>query len=492
MRRAFALLALLVLLAAGCITPEDTGPGTNAPSAGGNDGYTLSCDGLAKGNGSWQEPCLAMASPNDSPSKAEIDLAVNPMDPSNVVVGSKDLDPLASSCVWAVPEVSKDGGATWQTVYIGGKKADRKPTEPLFGWSCITDPIMAFAPDGTLYYSLQAYDYAIEGSQVPLPPGAPIGATIGSAILAARSKDGGATWDKIVTLHLGEGNAVFHDFMRVVVNPKTGTYHTIWNQYSQAVAVPVLVSWDGKADRANPPVYVPVPDKPGDATMAGFAVDAEGTLYVLIDATGGDGYLTISKDDGKTFSTPKRIEQLQREPIKRQALGGESFRTTGSYELAVDTSGGERNGWVYATISEQDGDANADLYVSHSEDGGATWSNRTLLNAGEHQPGFQWMGRPYVDRDGTLHVVYLDSSRNAGNDTIVDASWARSTDGGTNWTNAYLTAKSFDGNLGIHQDGFPFLGDYLGIGGAGEWLYMGFPDCSTGRCEIGVAKVKLP
>lgn len=489
--RRLVLLSTLALVLAGCVTDPgggDDGGGDDAPGA---DGYALSCDGLARGNASWVEPCVAMASPNDSPSKTEIDLAVNPTNPDNVVVGSKDLDPLASKCVWAVAQASLDGGATWTTSYIGGKTAERTPTQPLFGWNCITDPIMAFDADGTLYYSLQAYDHTLEGSDVP-PPLNQVAGTVGSAIFAARSTDGGLTWDKLVTLHLGDGANIFHDYMRVLVNPATGTYHTIWNQFTGvATVVPVLVSWDGQADRANPPTYIPVPERAQGTTMAGFAAATDGTLYVLVD-DGADAWLTTSTDDGRTFTPPVLVEALHRESIRRQALGDDAFRTTGSYELVVDNSGGPRDGWLYATISEQDSDGNADIYVSRSEDGGATWSERVLVNAGEHQPGFQWIPRPHVDRLGNLHLVYLDSSRNAGNDTVLDASWARSTDGGLNWTNAYLTTRPFDGNLGVHQDGFPFIGDYLGIGGAGDWVYMGYPVCSSGRCEIGVSKIALP
>jgi hypothetical protein len=486
------LAAMLVLAAglAGCAQQDDAPEGaTPAPSLA---GYTLDC-AIAGGNASWPEPCLALASPNDSPSKTEIDVAVNPTDPMNVVTASKDNDPLASKCVWSVAQVSKDGGKTWQTSYVGGKTADRAPTDPTFGWQCVTDPIMAFDAEGTLFYSIQAYDHTLESGDLPGVPvvGNPVG-NVGSAILAARSTDGGLTWDKFVTLHVGDGANIFHDYMRVLVNPATGTYHTIWNQFTgPATVVPVLVSWDGASDRADPPTYIPIPDRAQGTTMAGFTAGTDGTLYVILD-DGADAWFTTSTDDGRTFSAPVLVEALHREPIQRQALGDDAFRTTGSYELVIDNTGGPRDGWLYATISEQDGDANADTYVSRSEDGGATWTERVLVNHGEHQPGFQWMARPHVDRLGNLHMVYLDSSRNAGNDTWVDASWAVSTDGGQTFNNTYLTTRSFDGNLGIHQDGFPFLGDYLGIGGAGDWVYMGFPTTVTGRAEIAVAKVRIP
>lgn len=481
------LVASIVLALAGCVTPPATGPDGEA-SAEGLAGYVRVCD-IAVANATWTEPCLALASPNDSPSKSEIDIAVNPTDPENVVTASKDLDPLASECVWSVAQVSTDGGRTWNTSYVGEKTADREPTDKMFGWKCVTDPIMAFDAEGTLYYSLQAYDHTLEGSDVPPPLNGLIG-TVGSSIVAARSTDGGLTWDKYVTLHLGDGATIFHDYMRVLVNPATGTYHTIWNQFNGgAGVVPVLVSWDGSSDTAFPPTYIPIPDSPFGSTMSGFAASTDGTLYVLLDV-GPNAYFTKSTDDGRTFSEPVLVADLEGQRVERQALGDDAFRTTGSYELAVDNSGGERDGWIYATISACQSKLECDIFVSHSEDGGETWSEKTLVNEGAHKPGLQWIPRPYVDRLGGLHLVYFDNSRQGG--TMLDASWAVSTDGGLTWNNTYLTATPFDGNLGIHQDGFSFIGDYNGIGGAGDYVFMSFPTTITGRAEIAVAKVRLP
>src|SRR5688500_13849212 len=151
-------VVLAALLAAGCLGDGDGPPGDLTDAPVGADGYAVDC---SIGSPDWVEPCLAWSSRNESPSKAEIDLAVNPTDPLNVFVASKDMDPLASPgpCVWAVGQVTHDGGRTWSTVYVGGTMDEREPVEPLFGWRCITDPSLQFTSEGRLHYSLQAYDY---------------------------------------------------------------------------------------------------------------------------------------------------------------------------------------------------------------------------------------------------------------------------------------------------------------------------------------------
>lgn len=477
-------LPLVSLLLAGCVA-------TPAGPAGDGDGgtgprYALACSGLAKGNASWTEPCLAFASPNDSPSKTEIDLAVHPLDPSHVVVASKDLDTTASPCVWSIAQVSKDAGATWITSYVGGQLASRKPGDPLYGWRCITDPILAFDAKGTLYYSLQASrQEAFEPVRGVLPQNAPLPA--GGNMYMARSRDGGLTWEKIILLLPGDGATVFHDYMRMGVNPKTGSIYTTWNQFTGTRTVqPLIVASRDGGDSAAPPAYPVAQVFPQGAQQSGLAIGADGRAWLLIEGPMDTLYVTRSDDDARTWSAPVKVGAI--EPIPRM-MRNNTFRTGPYMDLAIDTTAGPRAGWLYATYGDHvDDDANVRLQVS--SDGGATWSEPILVSAGEHARGDQWMARPFVDRLGTLHVVYLSrefDEQNYGTDAV----WAYSTDAGATWTHTRLTATSFDASLGIHQFGGPFIGDYLGIGGAGDNLYLAFPTTVTGRAEIAVARVTV-
>ncbi|HLF16363.1 MAG TPA: sialidase family protein, partial [Candidatus Thermoplasmatota archaeon] len=424
----------------------------------------------------WAEPCLAWASPNDSPSKAEVDIAVNPTDPLNVFVASKDLDPLASPCVWAVAQVTKDGGHTWNTTYVGGTRAERQdPQHPMFAWNCVTDPIMAFDTEGRLYYSLQAYDARSEP---------------GSAIFLATSTDGGETFPEIIQEHVGDGVAIFHDFMRMGTNPATGSVYTLWNQVTRIHSEPVMVaSRDGGASAA-PPVYFltpnVVPVLPGGLFESGIVADRDGTVYAAFGGPFSDGhvFLATSTDDGRSFTFPAEVFTFT--PMSQPS--GASYRVGSIVEVAVDTSGGERDGCLYAAWADGgvQGDP-AELLLRSSCDGGATWSEPVTVNG--RSPGAQFFPRVAVDGRGALHVVYFTQSYNE--DDLLDAEWAVSTDGGTTWDHARLTTVSFDGNLGIHQDGGSFIGDYIGISAVGGDVWMGFPTTFTGRAEVAVAHARL-
>jgi hypothetical protein len=496
LRLAATASMFLVAALAGCTGTDPGGPGPAQPPLRGTGPYRLDC-----GISDWNETCLAHASPNDSPSKAEIDVAVNPTDPRNVFMASKDLDRQASSCVWAVGQYTKDGGRHWNTTYVGGAAGERGPSNPLYGWQCITDPILQFEPDGTLHYSLQAYRDRPNGAADPtcaLPTApTPAGGVGGCSVpelgfmFQAVSHDGGATFPQIFILHGGDETLVFDDYMRMGSNPRTGTVFTIWNQITGLLtSEPVLVAVEHGSTRARPPVYFPTPDFPmglGESSVVGAK---DGTIYAWLsgfnsrnNAGEGVAVLAASANDGLTFGTPRQVWTY----TPMDELKGAKFRTGTSVELAVDTGNGPRAGCLYAVWGGREADVvgPSDVYLRTSCDQGSSWSMPHLINSVHREDG-QWMPRVSVDGRGTVHVVYMTRAYDPRH-VLLDAEHAYSTDGGATWTQERLTGTSFDGDKGIHQDGFPFIGDYIGISSVGDDTWMGFPTAMTGRAEIAAA-----
>lgn len=495
MRSVIPLVALFVsVAAAGCLGGDEDDDAWGGPV--GSTGYVLDCSIAGadpKTDGLWAEPCLAHASPNDAEAKAEIDLVVNPTDPMNVFTASKDLDLQASDCVWSVGQVSFDGGHTWNTTYVGGDRFDRKdPTHPLFGWDCTTDPIMAFADDGTLYYYLQTYmldDDLTETTE------ALIGTEVatGSTFYVAVSHDGGLTWprDEIQLLAVAEGTLIFHDYPRMTFNPATGTVSGVWNAIGLLSVNAYGVAVRDGAPSPLPPTVVSHPAGPLTTAFAsGYAAAGDGTVYMTVDVYDPTAFLPIgggpvqhmlavSTDDSETFTTFYPLPAIDSISCP---LPGTQTRCGTSLELAVDNSGGEHDGRIYLVWDDAAEDG-GDIKVAWSDDGGATWAE-SVTAAG--MAAEQFMPRPVVDARGHLHILHFDRQYDPEH-TWFDATWTWSDDGGGTWHHQRLTAHSFDPDLGIHQEGFPFIGDYNGIGASGDDVYFGFPTTHTGRAEIAVA-----
>ncbi|MHB8606421.1 MAG: sialidase family protein [Thermoplasmatota archaeon] len=487
--RAFALLTVAGLLLAGCLSPSPT----SSPVGSASDAYVPDCS-VNPGAAKWPDACTGLASYNPSKSKAEVDLAVNPKDPNNIVVASKDLDAKASDCVWSVAQVTKDGGKTWKTVYVGGDKANRVPA--LTDFRCVTDPIMAFDANGVFYYAMQAY-----GSQnLPTVPGAPVSAGAESGFILATSHDGGLTYDSYVPQSLGNTVLLFDDYPRMLVNPKTGSVSTIFNAI-HAGPLPIGSPTDGaNAEIATtrdggqtvaPPVFLVGQDSPNDVTFfSGFAATKDGTVYVTVTKGANpdsgaptDVWIWKSTDDAMTFSEVGKAFQIH--PIPRQH-GGHKYRTAPFTEMAIDDSAGPHANRIY-TFWPENVSGQADVLSRFSDDGGKTWSSP--VNIATNAAGDQLFMRPTVGPDGTVHVLFATQAYSGGE--LLDQVHAWSTDGGLTWQNQRLTNVSYDGDKGVHQDGFPFIGDYNGIRVASDGsVWAAWGDTATGVSEIAFAHIR--
>src|SRR5438132_2271740 len=117
----------------------------------------------------------------DQTSQNETPLAINPTDPNNLITGANDWNYNDGCAVNA----SFDGGKTWTPTLPSGfvpglTKYTNDPSVPGTGaYEAAGDPYVAFGPDGTAYFSCQAFN-----STQPYE----------IALYVSRSTDGGLTW----------------------------------------------------------------------------------------------------------------------------------------------------------------------------------------------------------------------------------------------------------------------------------------------------------
>ncbi|HEY9760346.1 MAG TPA: sialidase family protein [Oculatellaceae cyanobacterium] len=159
--------------------------------------------------------------------------------------------------------------------------------------------------------------------------------------------------------------------------------------------------------------------KPDSVTVAAgdspsLKFDAKGHLHVAFgragkDASGNqssDVFITESEDGGKTWSAPVQISE---------ALGRSSHPS-----LFVEKSGALDVAW-------SSGDGDPDVYFSRSTDGGKTWAKPVDVS---NTPGSSTEPALAASSDGTLHMVWCDTSKGARNK---DVYYSYSKDLGKTW-----------------------------------------------------------
>jgi hypothetical protein len=156
------------------------------------------------------------------------------------------------------------------------------------------------------------------------------------------------------------------------------------------------------------------------------------------------------------------------------------IRANGFPRLAVDNSGGPRNGWIYAALSEKTvapATDVADMCLARSTNNGTTWTH-TRIN--QDTPGngkYQYMGDIDVTSNGTVVCSYYDQRNTTS--PVTEYWMSTSTDGGNTWTDVAVSDHTFTpapipGLAGGYQ------GDYTGITTAAGKVWPFWADNSSG------------
>jgi hypothetical protein len=179
-----------------------------------------------------------------------------------------------------------------------------------------------------------------------------------------------------------------------------------------------LETFGGVADVPNP-----VPLGPPEFRHVGNVVngdqhsvwDRSGTLYYETGYLGGLGVdgdqramVWRSKDGGRAFGAPVVAYSSARNKAPAGSAYPDTVPELDRPWLAVDRSGGPRDGTVYLTVSTGPFAFGLppEVYLVSSRDHGRTWSASTRVDAGTYSTQLNPREMPAVGADGTLYVVY--------------------------------------------------------------------------------------
>lgn len=367
----------------------------------------------------------------------ETTIAVNPVDPLNVIGGAND----ARLGSWAAGYyVTTDGGATWTDGVMPFRKYNNQG-----------DPVAAFCGDGTALFVYLDYVAAYQPHR----------------LVAAHSTDKGATWLGPGTVY--QGSYPFADKPWAACSPDGGPYdnraYVTWTLFGGSGGIQAMysddygVTWYGQ-EQISPS---------GGVQGSVIAPGRDGEVYVLwLGPTGIE--FNKSTNGGGTWHGMGTASGVDR-------IGDTSFRRNSHPAAALDVSGGAYDGHLYAVWAD-DRDGDPDIYFTRSTDGGASWSDPWRINDDPVGNGcdqfFPWIA---VDENGYVHVMWHDRRDDAGND----------------WFHVYLTTsrdggETFDRNLRVSDvpsDGrlTGFLGDYAAIAAGGGTIYPMWSDLRGGTGE---------
>lgn len=416
------------------------------------------------------ERCNLRASARTGPAN-EIDLAMNPADPLNLVAVAKaynytrNLQGAFIGGVFSSFATTFDGGLTWTEGYLQPMSvlADLPVLGPVGSTpSRESDPIVEFATDG----SVLAMTLKVNGDD-----GLPV----------YRSLDGGATWAPLSKAMDG-----FNDKEWMVTDPLSGNVYAVALS-SDGAGTSFVRSTDLGATWSAEREIV-------SGRFPGIDVGPNGEVH-LATRTGGGFRYTRSTDSGLTWSASRVIATLE----DAFQAGPQLFRTPIFPNLAASRTTDDvvlvYHGPAPDLAGLGFGVSNDDVWLARTTDGGLTWAAPVRINM-DFDPAavnFQFMPQVAFSPNGRdLHVAWMDQRHDASGQTV-HAYYRHSPDGGATWDpqEIVLTDAPFAADLAHHQSATVgvFVGDYIGLQASDERAVVAFPDTRYGRSDVFIATV---
>jgi uncharacterized repeat protein (TIGR01451 family) len=253
------------------------------------------------------------------------------------------------------------------------------------------------------------------------------------------------------------------------VDPDTGRVLMSWSNFTATTFAPsgveISATFSDDILSATPPTWsarqiVAAAVGDGQASIPRFAGAGSSNVYVVwrrafAGNLNNTGY-SRSTDNGVTWGPPVNLSTNFF--TMDQVLGNDRVNTSPS--LAVDNSGGPRQGYIYVVYANNNAHDGADISFQRSTDGGTSFSAPFFLNARPGTDRPQWFPWVTVDKDtGRAYVHYYDQGI-ASNGDLTEVSYLYSDDGGVTWSRPVpLSDRPYHAGWG-NDTGQPNLGDY--------------------------------
>jgi hypothetical protein len=406
-------------------------------------------------------------------------IAVNPLNPLNVIATSNDNEYISGHDGFRMSAfVTDDGGKTWR--HSPTPRNSGQWITPSGTRATIFDPGIAFDSKGHAYY---VYGFAsTDGSEEE-------SSDRQNGVFVVKSTDGGSTWDGIKSGSPNGINAVttdafsasgnpFHDMYSIACDfnpnsPHKDNVYISWRVFRGVDGIVFSRSTDGGESFSN---YTKIANG-GQAPVP--AVGPNGEVYLTWIGMGinslASAMFTRSTDGGQSFSSPieaqrvTSIGNLNPKNGRHELNDKRDIRVSSPPQIAVDISNSTYRGNIYIVQAGREATSGLyGIYLAKSTNGGSVWQKKNFRIDNSQIRNDMYF--PSISCDpvtGMVAVLYY-SSQNHPSNKLVDAYVAISMDGGDTWRHIKVSpfSHSFEhvaSVFGQGPTGGVYWGDYTSI-----------------------------
>ncbi len=300
----------------------------------------------------------------------------------------------------------------------------------------------------------------------------------GSTWVHAQNFSGGSSFDKNLS--------AIDD---VTGSPFFGRAYTVWTYFSTN-RIYISFSTDGGVTWSVGSLVSPPPSSGHHHQGCDVEVGPGGSVHVIWANCTTNGQNSTEDSLGYARSTNGGVSWVTsvNNAVNLNGIRASNLfngiRANGFPRIAIDNTGGSRNGWIYVTLAEKTvapATDVADVTLCRSTNNGASWTH-TRVN--QDTPGngrYQYFPDADVAPDGSVVISYYDQRNTTG---FLTEYWlSRSTDGGNAWTDIAVSDHTFT-PVPISGLATGYQGDYTGITTAAGKIWPFWADNSSGIYQV--------
>lgn len=381
----------------------------------------------------------------------EPNLAVNPLNQNEIVIGWRQFDNVLSNFRQAGWAYSSDGGQTWTfpgTLNPGVFQSD---------------PVLDYDNSGTFYYN--SLESTISG---------------GLPCYIYKSSNGGNSWGPKVNIGGGDKQWMTIDRSGGIGE---GNIYSSWSSaFTDCAPGFYTRSTDGGI------TYDPCDIIPDDPSWGTETVGNAGELYIC-----GRSPLTAAIKVAKSIDAQDATVTTSWLNPSIANLGGyitsggaiNPQGLTGQVYIDIDRSNGpgRDNVYVLASVQPYFNSDPADVMFNKSTTGGVTWNNTApvRINDDNDTTNTQWFGTMSVAPNGRIDVIWLDTRDNPGSDNSA-LYYSYSIDQGNTWNYNEKLSDSFDPHIGYPNQ--QKMGDYIDMISNNTGVHVAWVNTLNGEEDV--------
>lgn len=386
----------------------------------------------------------------------EPSIAVNPLNPSQMVIGWRQFDNVSSNFRQAGWAFSTDAGQTWTFPGV---------IEPTIFRS---DPVLDCDDDGNFYYN------SLTNSPTYM-------------CKVFRSNNGGQNWDAGVDAQGGD-----KQWMVIDRTPGVGNDHiySFWTSYYSYCTPDNFTRSTNSGNSYEPCSFVD-----NDPYYGNMAVGRNGELFI---GSGGLTYdsLSIARSTNAQISGSSIAWDLTVSVFMDGNLDGwnqvNPQGLLGQANVDVDRSNGagQDNVYLAASVLRNSNWDPGDVMFARSTDGGMTWDPPVQINDDASAYNTQWFTTMSVAPNGRIDVIWLDTREDLWGLDSSALYYSYSLDMGNTWSVNEKLSPLFDPHVGYPQQ--MKMGDYFDMESDSIGVHLTWANTLNGEQDVYYSRIIPP